>query len=536
MTMTIGKKVGLGFTLAVTITAGLGIVAYSCMQAISRNSERVTGDALPSVILGDKIESIVGQADKRLLQHIIASDPAQKQALEQDMESLRQSCEKLLNDYSAVVSSAAEREIYNQILAARDAYWKARQPVLTLSRQNKPVEAAALMASELDPLFQKLHTATSALTDFNEADAADAAKEIQTALNTARAGLLWGVIAAILAATVLGYLICRAIKTALTRMADTLGEGSAQVASAASQLSGSSQSLAQGATEQATALEETTSALRQMGSMTVRNSETTLKAAKAASQAKQAAGRSNETMARMLSAIEAILASSVKTGKILRTIDEIAFQTNLLALNAAVEAARAGEAGRGFAVVAEEVRNLAMRSAGAAKETAALIEDSTGSARNGAAICGEVAKSLDEITVESTRLNDLVNEISAASQEQTQAIQQVNVAVGQMDQVTQANASAAEESASAAEELTSQAENLRNVVRELISLVGGSSAAAYGERRHPRSVLTARPGQRSAAASRSRTPSHGANAPKTFPLDGDPAAGPQDFSEFNNAA
>ena len=531
--MTIVKKVGLGFTIAVAITASLGIVAYNCVQVISRNSERVTGDALPSVILGDKIDSTLREADRQLQRHIIATDAAQKQSLEQDMESLRQSSDKLLNDYVAVISTPREHELYDRILDARDAYWKGRQPVLTLSRQGKQADAAALMSSDLDPLFQKLHAAAGGLTEYNEADAADAAKEIQGTVAMARMALVWGLVVAVLAATILGYLICRAIRAALTRMAYTLGEGSAQVASAASQLSGSSQSLAQGATEQATSLEETTSALKQMGAMTLKNSETTLQAAKAAAGAKHSASRGNETMARMLSAIEAILASSAKSGKILRTIDEIAFQTNLLALNAAVEAARAGEAGRGFAVVAEEVRNLAMRSAGAAKETAALIDDSAATARNGAAICGEVAKSLDEITVESTRLSDLVNEISTASQEQSQGIRQVNVAVGQMDQVTQANASAAEESASAAEELTSQAENLRGIVGDLIRLVGGSTTAPMSEGRQGRRPLPTRGAQQRPGFT---SPRDNANASKTFPLDGDPAARPQDFSEFNTAA
>jgi methyl-accepting chemotaxis protein len=535
MSMTIGKRIGLGFAIAVAITASLGIVAYSCVQVISRNSERVTGDALPSVILSDKVDATLLEAQQRLVQHILATDPAQKQNLEEAMESSRQAVDKMLDDYAAVIGSAQERELYDHIRAARDLYWNAREPVLALSRQNKNNEAVAMMYGQLEPLFQKLHAATGALTEFNEEDAADATREIQGTVAMARNSVVWGVAVAVLTATILGYLICRTIKTALTRMADTLGQGSAQVASAASQLSGSSQSLAQGASEQATALEETTAALKQMTTMTKRNSQTTLQAATAATQVKSGAGKGNETMNRMSSAIEAILASSAKTGKILRTIDEIAFQTNLLALNAAVEAARAGEAGRGFAVVAEEVRNLAMRSADAAKETAALIEESVASARNGAGISGEVVKSLDEIATTSTRLNDLVGEVSTASQEQSQAIQQVNGAVMQMDQVTQANASGAEESASAAEELASQAENLNGVVRELIRLVGGLSATPSGQGGRRRGEFRSAAGS-PRVRSHSRSQSHAAKASRTFPLDDDPAGGPQDFSEFNDAA
>jgi methyl-accepting chemotaxis protein len=185
----------------------------------------------------------------------------------------------------------------------------------------------------------------------------------------------------------------------------------------------------------------------------------------------------NEAMGRMSEAIDDIQASSEETAKIVNTIDEIAFQTNLLALNAAVEAARAGEAGKGFAVVAEEVRNLAQRSAEAARNTAELIQGSVKNADNGVAISKEVSEMLTKIAEGNRKANDLVGEIAMASNEQSQGIEQINTAVGQMDQVTQSNAANAEESASAAEELSSQAEELNSMVAQLRQMVGGTTTA-----------------------------------------------------------
>jgi methyl-accepting chemotaxis protein len=173
-------------------------------------------------------------------------------------------------------------------------------------------------------------------------------------------------------------------------------------------------------------------------------------------------------MKRMSASINKIKESSDQTAKIVKTIDEIAMQTNLLALNAAVEAARAGEAGRGFAVVAEEVRNLAQRSAEAAKNTANMIEESVKNAEEGVNISTEVSKSFDAIAGSAKKVNDLIAEIAAASQEQSQGIDQVNNAVAQMDKVTQQNAANSEESASAAEEMSSQAEELQSMIAQFL--------------------------------------------------------------------
>ena len=250
------------------------------------------------------------------------------------------------------------------------------------------------------------------------------------------------------------------LDAALSQVAETV----AQVAGASGEISSGAQSLAEGSNEQASSLEEVSSSLEEMSSMTKQNADNSNQAMILASEASAAAKEGDVTISRMANAINQIKQSSDNTSKIIKSIDDIAFQTNLLALNAAVEAARAGEAGKGFAVVAEEVRNLAMRSADAAKNTADMIEESVKNADGGVKITEEVAVSLSQIVKRTGKAGDLIAEIAAASKEQAQGIEQVNTAVAQMNKVTQQNASNSEESASAAEELNNQAAELANLV------------------------------------------------------------------------
>jgi methyl-accepting chemotaxis protein len=265
----------------------------------------------------------------------------------------------------------------------------------------------------------------------------------------------------------------------LQGIAGSLVEASDQVASAAGQVSSSSQSLAEGSSEQAASLEETSSSLEEMSSMTKRNAENAGRANELTRQARTAADTGASDMQAMDAAMKDIKTSSDDIAKIIKTIDEIAFQTNILALNAAVEAARAGEAGAGFAVVAEEVRNLAQRSATAAKETAAKIEAAIGKSSQGVEISGKVAARLGEIVDKVRQVDALIGEVATASGEQNDGVQQINTAVGQMDKVVQSNAAAAEESAAAAQELNAQAAMLKHTVSDLQKLAGQGAGVSH---------------------------------------------------------
>lgn len=263
-----------------------------------------------------------------------------------------------------------------------------------------------------------------------------------------------------------------AIKQAIEHIVATLNQtligintAAEQVHSGAVMVSDSSVSLSQGATEQASSVEELTASLEEITSQTTHNAESAQTAAELTKDIKNDAEDGNTQMAEMLQAMNAISASSADIEKIIKVIEDIAFQTNILALNAAVEAARAGQYGKGFAVVAEEVRNLASKSAEAAKETTGLIEDSSKKVETGARIANVTAEKLKEIAKDTSKMAELVSAIASASNEQAAALEQINQGIMEVSQVVQNNAASSEESAAASEELSSQADSLKTSIK-----------------------------------------------------------------------
>lgn len=298
----------------------------------------------------------------------------------------------------------------------------------------------------------------------------------------------------------------------LFKMVQEIRGSCASISSAASEIAQGNTDLSQRTEEQASSLEETASSMEEMTGTVKQNADNARQANQLASAAREQAERGGDVVKRAVGAMSEINNSSKKIADIIGVIDEIAFQTNLLALNAAVEAARAGEQGRGFAVVAGEVRNLAQRSAGAAKEIKSLIKDSVDKVDEGSKLVDESGDTLEEIVNAVKKVSDIIAEIAAAGQEQSSGIEQVNKAVMQMDEMTQQNAALVEEAASASESMEEQAKNLQ----ELVSFfdIGEEEAASVTKSRKPNKPVAAAPApRRPATSARQPAPSRKPAAP-----------------------
>ena len=315
----------------------------------------------------------------------------------------------------------------------------------------------------------QIHGAFEIIQSLDEAD-----QKMASSLTT---GGLIVLIGLLISSGLYYFSINRGVNRPMEDIINVLDEASDQVASAASEISSTSQSLADGASSQAASLEETSASLEQLSSMTRQNAEHAGEADKLMAHTRTVVKRAGDSMIQMKESMQGISTAGQEIGKIIKTIDEIAFQTNLLALNAAVEAARAGEAGAGFAVVAEEVRNLAQRSAEAAGNTASMIEGTINKINQGVRQVDESYQAFVEVDTTADKVGGLINEVATASSEQAQGIDQINQAVASLDKIIQENAAQAEEAAAASEQLGAQADSLSQTVFDLNTIVKGEGKA-----------------------------------------------------------
>ena len=479
----VSQRMGAGFAAVLLVLGGVGFAGYeglhsaflgfSEFQADANHTEMITridADVMALTIATKDFEitrsaSDIADYEKQYAKIPPQLDEAFKAIQEPSRRELIQSLRRHLDSHQA---------LFKQMTLANSSAARAD----LIQRISVPDQAAGKEADKLAAEFT--------------ADQDQAGPIIARNMKEAQAAIVSIALASLVLGCFLSWLISRSIVAPLRGIASTLSAGAEQTASAAGQVSSASQSLAEGASQQAASLEETSSSLEEMSSMTKRNAETAGQVKELGGQARKAGDVGVQDMSTLISAMDDIKNSSRDIAKIIKTIDEIAFQTNILALNAAVEAARAGEAGAGFAVVADEVRNLAQRCAQAAKETAGKIEEAVQRSARGADISAKVASSLEEIVNKARQVDERAGEVASASEEQSHGISQVNIAVTEMDKVTQSNAASAEESAAAAEELTAQAESLKEAVSQLLLLVDGqgrnvaSPAARVSARNHHR--------------------------------------------------
>ncbi len=389
----------------------------------------------------------------------------------EQMAGLDQNITLLKMRVSTEGQSAEEKKIYQSTLDRLIDYKKNAFGVVDLVSAD--LGQATMYMGSADDKFQVLYKSLQELLDLEKRLSQEQYEHSSRSLASVIQFFVGILIAAVCLSLGFSYVTSRHITSSLKKLIQGLSTGAGQVAAASEQVSASSQSLAEGSSEQAASVEETASAMEEMAAMTKQNSENAEQANQLAGSGAHLMKGARQSMRALIQSIEEIAKASEDTGKIIKTIDEIAFQTNLLALNAAVEAARAGEVGAGFAVVANEVRNLALRAAEAAKNTSSLIEGTINKIKDGKELVHQTDESYREVAVTLDKIVQLVDEISAASKEQAEGIGQINKAVGEMDKVVQQNAASAEEWASASEEMNAQSQQMRGTVEDLVKLVHG---------------------------------------------------------------
>lgn len=469
-TVKLSVRIISGFAGLMVLLLIMALVTIMNMVKVNTEVLKISGFHNRQNLLSSMEKSVI--SGSKGLQGVLAGVDIEEN--KQEMTQAYQEFQTSFEEAEKTFVTEQGKELLEQIKESAGKAWPLMNQALELSLNSDNAEVKDFLANQVTPATKELIGYLHETFSLGERNIQLEMSVAQQVYSNSLTFLIVLFCIFMASGTFLAYYITRSITKSMNAITSRIREGAQQVAAASGQLSASAGQLSQGSTEQAAAIEETSSTLQESASMMDQNLTNTKQAAQLSEHAKDAADKGNHEMQEMMSSIQEIKKSSDQIAKIIKVIDDIAFQTNILALNAAIEAARAGDAGMGFAVVAEEVRNLAGRSAQAAKDTSAIIESNIELSTKGVSIAGKVREALNEITIQSKKVNELMDEVAAASQEQSLGIEQVNKSIAQVTVVTQQNAANAEESASAAEELNAQSENMKQIVEELSMLVYGT--------------------------------------------------------------
>jgi methyl-accepting chemotaxis protein len=503
--MKLTKKLLIASILMSIISGLIGVVGIINLNRMKQNDKILYENMIVPMQNMAEISTLFEKVGQRARDMVIEQRADDINYSYGEIKKFSEQIDEKSNSFASKLLGDEEKALYAEFLTAREAYQKELEKLLSLCLANKDEIATAHLKGMLTIKAVKEHDIIEEMLNLkvhsSKVEYDSNIKTAQTATITMIAFIVFGMVLSIIFGVFLSYIISNPIKklstaaeliadgdlnvdididtkdevgflaNAFKKMSNNLNEvmsninaSSEEVSSGAKQVSESSMILSQGATEQASSIEQLTASIEEISSQTKLNSDNANEASELAEDAKKNAERGNVQMQEMLKAMDDINESSGNISKIIKVIDEIAFQTNILALNAAVEAARAGQHGKGFAVVAEEVRNLAARSANAAKETTVMIEGSIKKVEEGTKIANHTAEALNNIVNGITTVSSLVGNIATASHEQAAGVEQINQGIMQVSTVVQKNSETSEEGAAASEQLSGQAELLKEQV------------------------------------------------------------------------
>ncbi len=497
----LGARLGLGFGLVLAMMAIIVLLASGGFDRVGAANARLIEHDWAKADAAATINGLTRANARRTMELFFVADAAQAEQVRQAIEANKTAITQAIDTLDARVDSDADAALLAKARAARAAYVESFTRVAGLLAEDRRDEAAQLLTRETLPAIDVLQGHVDALSELQRSQARAAGAQTRRQITSVDrlmlgvgslalafgVGFAWwltrsvaaplrkavGIAKTVAAGDLSPHIEVRssdetgqllaALKAMTHSLAGTVGlvrQSSDSIATASSQIAAGTSDLGQRTEEQAGNLQQTAASIEQLSGTVHSNSDVAHEASQLARAASEVAAQGGDAVGRIVRTMDDINTSSKKIADIIGVIDGIAFQTNILALNAAVEAARAGEQGRGFAVVAGEVRSLAQRSAQAAREIKALISDSVEKVEAGSLLVGDTGRTMQDMVLQVRRVADLVNGISAATQEQSAGITQITGAVTQLDQVTQQNAALVEESVAATESLSQQAAQL----------------------------------------------------------------------------